>query len=76
MARHRDNVDGVRREQPDVNAPRVVTIDAHDVPATSVEHLVVEPHERGPVVGLDHGQNVSAHVVDDPGGHVDGDLVD
>jgi len=63
-------------EQPDVDAPLVVAVDEHDVGVAAVEHLVVEPHQRRAVLGLGDREHVGADVVDDPGGHADGQLVD
>jgi hypothetical protein len=59
----------------DVDAAFVVAVDQHHVPVVVVEQLGVEPQQRGPLFGLDHGDDVSFHVADDPGGHPGADLV-
>ena len=60
----------------DIDPPLVVAVDQHHVAIQPAQQLVVEPHQRRPVVGFDDADDVRIDVLDDPGGHAGAGLVD
>jgi hypothetical protein len=73
---HLHDVDRGDRHHADVDAARVVAVDQHAMPVPAGEQLGVEPVEGGAILRFDDGDDVGRDIVDDPGGHVDGGLVD